>query len=438
MNLTFNLPNQFGAGTKGPAQTTQTAPAEPDYPVFEDIANKYNIKPEPAGDDPTPAQVQKPADATVTKPEPVKPAKVDPMTIAEKYKILEDVEADPDEGDEPIEVEADTGEQKADVIEGGILESVASVAELLAEKEIIKTLPQGFDPENLTVDSFLELVQFTVEQEKASGYEAGIESLKGYFQETLDPTLLKAINFQLSKPNMGEDELHSYLDSLIYLGTVKDLDPAHEPDAEAIIRDYYQLKGDMSADDIIEEVNTLREKGTLVKEATRLQPRLTQAVERRQRETEERNRRIAEAEQASDNAFLEKVNKHLAQGKVYGVPIGDKEANFLRQAFSYKSAQIPVPGGKTVTGDYVSFLLKKHMQPDGDLDRVLMAALVLEGKADYFIDHFKNSAKTEEIKKMVTQKTARTFKAAGNNNNTPSSSQSAGKNPMLQNLFKTK
>ena len=245
MQIQLNKPAQVaGAGGVGASHTE----GGPDNALLKSLVSKYfgddaDDDEEGAGGDG--------ADAT----KKTKPNGAATGRKAGQYFLANDEEVDGEEDDEdPEEPNANTktgtsgkasgkGSVPAQAAESDddLEFDFAGVANLLADKDLIVEKPEGFDEEDLNETSFVVLLKHNIERFKEEAFAEGEKSIQEYFQNTLDPRLIEAINFQTENPNMRPEEITRFLDGLVYQAAVEDFDPTKEADAKAIIRDYNLL-----------------------------------------------------------------------------------------------------------------------------------------------------------------------------------------------------
>ena len=273
MQIQLNKPAPIGSTVGMEAHQTKG----PDEKMLKAVAAKYFG--EEGDDDTVPAGM-------VTDP-PAKAKPVQPVRKSGSYFLgdtdtdegeFEDL-ADPDEGvpekktlKQAAPAQSTVNDDDSDTDDDDVVD-FANIANLLAEKDLIVEKPEGFDDEDFNETSFLTLLEHNIKRFKEEAFSEGERALQDYFQSSLDPRLIEAINFQTANPNLSPEEVTRYLDGLVYQASVEEFDPNQEQDAVAIIRDY-NLLHQTPTDEVEDEINQLKESGTLTKEAKRLLPKL--------------------------------------------------------------------------------------------------------------------------------------------------------------------
>ncbi len=407
----------------------------PDEKMLKAVAEKYFG--EESDDDTVPA-------SRVTDP-PAKAKPVQPARKAGSY-FLGDTDtdegefgdsADPDEGvpekktlkqAAPAQSTVNDDDSETDDDEAV---DFANIANLLAEKDFIVEKPEGFDDEDFNETSFLTLLEHNIKRFKEEAFAEGERALQDYFQSSLDPRLIEAINFQTANPNLSPEEVTRYLDSLVYQAAVDEFDPSQEQDAVAIIRDY-NLLHQTPTDEVEDEINQLKESGTLTKEAKRLLPKLKRELAAKKEAEAAAVTERVQQEKAARQRVVRKAQELVQSNDLFGVPLSKQDVSFLLGGLSYDQADIVLPGGVSAKGDYATHLVQKNMTSEAGIKRLMLAMMILNGQEEKILLSFKAKATNSEVRKMVEHKNGLPkFGQPKQKTNKPPQ-----QNPLLAGLFK--
>lgn len=402
----------------------------PDEKMLKAVAAKY-FGDESDNDDTVPASTV--TDPT-TKTKPVQPARK-----AGSYFLgdtdegeLEDLEDGPDKTAPKQAAPAQAAEKYVDSeTDDDEVVDFANIANLLAEKDLIVEKPEGFDDEDFNETSFLTLLEHNIKRFKEEAFSEGERALQDYFQSSLDPRLIEAINFQTANPNLSPEEVTRYLDGLVYQAAVDEFDPSQEQDAVAIIRDY-NLLHQTPTDEVEDEINQLKESGTLTKEAKRLLPKLKRELAAKKEAEAAAVTERVQQEKAARQRVVRKAQELVQSNDLFGVTLSKQDVSFLLGGLSYDQADIVLPGGVSAKGDYATHLVQKNMTSEAGIKRLMLAMMILNGQEEHIFRSFKEKATSTEIKKMVEHKNGLPkFGQPKQKTNKPPQ-----QNPLLAGLFK--
>ena len=428
MQIQLNKPAPIGSTVGMEAHQTKG----PDEKMLKAVAAKYFG--EEGDDDTVPAGM-------VTDP-PAKAKPVQPVRKSGSYFLgdtdegdledLEDLEDGPDKTAPKQAAPAQAAVKYADS-ETDDDEAVdfANIANLLAEKDLIVEKPEGFDDEDFNETSFLTLLEHNINRFKEEAFAEGERALQDYFQSSLDPRLIEAINFQTANPNLSPEEVTRYLDGLVYQAAVDEFDPNQEQDAVAIIRDY-NLLHQTPTDEVEDEINQLKEAGTLTKEAKRLLPKLKRELAAKKEAEAAAVTERVQQEKAARQRVVRKAQELVQSNDLFGVPLSKQDVSFLLGGLSYDQADIVLPGGVSAKGDYATHLVQKNMTSEAGIKRLMLAMMILNGQEEKILLSFKAKATSSEVRKMVEHKNGLPkFGQPKQKTNKPPQ-----QNPLLAGLFK--
>lgn len=290
---------------------------------------------------------------------------------------------------------------------------IAGIANMMQEKGLIREVPEGIDPENLTLESFWEVVNHNLNKEREEEYVAGHQQAIADLVGKIPPVMREALQYTLNNPNSSDDEALAYVEALGFARSISTLDAANVVDAEQIIRQYYATTGEYSKEEINLLIEDERTAQRLESRAQLLKPKLELRLKQQKERKLEEIRQNQLQQEAIEDQMLGRVETILKSGKINGIPVTQDEIRLLWAVFSNNTVPVPVKGGRTVEMGFLDHLTRKHrFSQEGSLERLMLATLVMEGKDDVVKRFYANPVAKEEVKKFVNS-AKNQFKAAG-------------------------
>lgn len=299
---------------------------------------------------------------------------------------------------------------------------VASVANFFYDNEILKGIPEGFDTNNLNLDTLKELVAFNIEQEGSDKFNLGIEEGQNNILNRISDSAYDVIRYSLGNPNTDDEDVKNYMAELVYGSSIDRLSPEIPSDAETIVRQYYQGIGDHSHDEIDSIIEGIKASGSLEKQAGVFKPKLKARIDKQKLEHDDYIIKVKAAEEHAHKQHLQKVRKVLENG-IDGLKLEISDKNTVWAALANNNVIVPVAGNKKAQLGYLESLLYKHRYTDtGNTENLILATLILEGKGDLIKKHYLKNIKAE-----VAVETARRFSTSPSANQAPNFSNVASK-----------
>lgn len=195
----------------------------------------------------------------------------------------------------------------------------------------------------------------------------------------------------------GGQDLKGLFAALAQVEEVRELDPADEYDQELIVRNYLQARGE-TAQDIEDEIETLREHNTLEKKAKQFKPKLDQMQEQivhaRLAEQEQRKQ---QQEQAA-NAYVQNVFEALRPGEINGIRLDKK---IQAQLYSgLVQPQYPSISGRPT--NLLGHLLERYQYVEPNYG-LIAEALWLLSDPDSYRAELKKQGKNAAVEQTVRQ-----------------------------------
>ena len=198
----------------------------------------------------------------------------------------------------------------------------------------------------------------------------------------------------------GGTDVKGMMQQLAQVNEVMELDPSDSSDQELIVRQYLSLKGDMTQDEIEDEIATFKDMDRLEQKANQFKPKLEAVREK------EVAKKIAEQEQqkqkqhAIAGQFVDSVYGVLEKGELGGVKLDRKTQNMLYTG-------LVQPGYPSISGkptNLLGHLLEKYQWVEPNHELIAEALWLLADP-----DGFKNKVKSQGTR-VATEQTVRSLK----------------------------
>lgn len=292
-------------------------------------------------------------------------------------------------GDEPSETKG-PGRPKID--KSGLVDTFSK----LIEEGLLVPFDDDKPMEDYSVKDWKELLQANFEdrETKARQEQAGeiIQQL---------PDELKLAYKYISD---GGTDLKGLFRVLSHVEEVRSLNPEDERDQETIVRNYFRSKGDLSEDEISEEIDTYKDLGTLGKKAAQYKPKLdkyeAQKVEHRLRQQEQYQQQKYEAAQQ----YMDNVYDTLKGGQLNGIRLDKKTQAFLFTELTQPKYQTADGSGRAT--NLLGHLLERYQFTEPRYDLVAEALWLLadpDGYKNQIRSLAKNEATQETVRKLKTE-----------------------------------
>lgn len=278
-----------------------------------------------------------------------------------------------------------------------------AVAQLLADNGFFSELPADVDTENFDQDALIRTIKHNMELTERTGFEQGMEYEKNRLVDGLPQTGLKLVEY-LQNPNLDDEDVKDYLKKVLIESNTTSLDPTVSVDAENIVRAFYGNDTRFSREEIDEKVSELVETDTLVKEATRLKPKVdAQAIKNAQDQVEIK-KQMREQETLMHGHMVNRTREILRSGNLNGVPLLKEDAELVFSMMANNEVKVPVKGGKHVEIGAAEALVFKHKYTkEGNLENLMMGLLVMAKGPQAVERYFAQKARTQETEKVIKE-----------------------------------
>ena len=238
-----------------------------------------------------------------------------------------------------------------------------------------------------------ELWQANVDNMKS---EVAAKTPKEFF-ESLPEELQYAAKYVMD----GGTDLKGMFQALSAVEQVRELDPAKENDQEHIVRQYLQARGE-SAEDIEDELSTIKDLGTLEKKAKQYKPKLDQMQEEIvQSQIAEQENRKQQQEHAAE-AYMKNVFEALRPSEINGLKLDKKTQAQLYSGLV--QPQYPSISGRPT--NQLGHLLEKYQFVEPNYPLIAEALWLLSDPETYrqnLVKQGKNQAVEQTVRTLKTE-----------------------------------
>jgi len=278
------------------------------------------------------------------------------------------------------------GRKKVD--KSGLVE----LASKMIEEGVLFPFDDDKSLEDYTAKDFRELFEANMKEKEQ---QLSQDIPKQIFQSM--PGEMQYLMEYISK---GGTDVKGMMHQLAQVNEVMELDPSDSSDQEVIVRQYLSLKGDMTQDEIEDEIATFKDMDRLEQKASQYKPKLEAVREK------EVARRIAEQEkqkeqqQAIAGQFVDSVYDVLEKGEIGGVKLDRKTQNMLYTG-------LVQPGYPSISGkptNLLGHLLEKYQWVEPNHELIAEALWLLADP-----EGFKTKIKSQGTR-VATEQTVRSLK----------------------------
>jgi hypothetical protein len=278
------------------------------------------------------------------------------------------------------------GRKKVD--KSGLVE----LASKMIEEGVLFPFDDDKSLEDYTAKDFRELFEANMKEKEQ---QLSQDIPKQIFQSM--PGEMQYLMEYISK---GGTDVKGMMHQLAQVNEVMELDPSDSSDQELIVRQYLSLKGDMTQDEIEDEIATFKDMDRLEQKANQFKPKLEAVREK------EVARRIAEQEkqkeqqQAIAGQFVDSVYGVLEKGEIGGVKLDRKTQNMLYTG-------LVQPGYPSISGkptNLLGHLLEKYQWVEPNHELIAEALWLLADP-----EGFKTKIKSQGTR-VATEQTVRSLK----------------------------
>ena len=328
------------------------------------------------------------------KPQPAKPAaKVEDSNDDESLST-ENAEEALNELDSLISQQEDTtGRGRKKVDKSGLVE----LASKMIEEGVLFPFDDDKPLDEYSAKDFRELFEANMKEKEAE--------LSQRIPQQIFQSMPGEMQYLMDYISKGGTDLKGMMQQLSQVNEAMELDPSDPNDQEIIVRQYLSLKGDMSQDEIEDEIATFKDMDRLEQKASQYKPKLEAVREKEVARRIVEQEKQKEQQQAIANEFVDSVYGVLEKGEIGGVKLDRKTQNMLYTG-------LVQPGYPSITGkptNLLGHLLEKYqwVEPNHEL---IAEALWLLADPEGFKTKIKsqgNRAATEQTVRSLKTEQAR-------------------------------
>lgn len=285
----------------------------------------------------------------------------------------------------------------------------------LIEKNLLRT----FEGDTRKIEEYSpEELEELLAQNFAERDEEDLDAVRSEFFNSLPREFQVAADYY----SKGGKDLKSLLSELQEVEEIRDFDLTKPKDQENLVRSYLQSINFGTAEEIDEEVTSIKDRGELEKKAQQHKPKLdtirkAKVAKRLEEQDRIKNNQLAAAQRFYDNAY-----KALDVDALNGIKLSRKDRDMLFSGLT-KTDHPSISGRNT---NRLGYLLEKYQfgnEPRFDL--VAQALMLLENPEKFYADVKSLGATDTSKKTAVALKTAQQTSKGGsgageekeNNNN---------------------
>ena len=363
----------------------------------------------------------------------------DQLSEIEQHKILmaqkEEEKANPPvetEIEVPVNINPETpsDDEEFEESESVHIDDISSIANLLSEKGLIQYIPEGVNPEELTSESFLQIVEHDKQQFAQEYAMAALKEDRDRLTSKLNPLSAQILSYNLSNPHASAEDIQGIVNAVTATEYVANLDET--ADAEQIVREYYKSIN-WSNTDVDEKISDLVQLDKLSAEATKVKPALEEKYKSIVAEKNNRARAIKEFEDKQKATLDKRIRTQLNTGKLNDIPLSREQAGFIYNAIM--NEEVPVQmGDKTVQMGFAEALVRQaKYDPNSNIEDLMLGLLVISQGTSALEQFYAKKVKTKETEKFVKQTRFSSAKKKGTQQQTTTSN--SGKTLSMMSLF---
>ena len=265
-------------------------------------------------------------------------------------------------------------------------DAMIEAATRLVQKGVIQPFDDDKKLEQYTVDDFEELIQANIDQKLQDTAESAPVELFKQLPEEVQAVVHYALN--------GGQDTKSVFKQLSKAQETFDLDVSKEEDQEIIARQYLNLTGFGTAEEIEDEINVIKDRGDMEKYSTRYKPKLdakqAEVIEQRLAQQEQAKMRKQEAQKHYQNNVYTALNKQ----DLNGIPLNNKIQTMLFYGLTDSTKYQDSKGNNT---NALGYLLEQHQFGKNANPSLVAEALWLLADPEDYRNSVKRIGQNEEV-----------------------------------------
>ena len=287
-----------------------------------------------------------------------------------------------------------------------VKDAMVEAANRLIEKGILQPFEDDKALSDYTVDDFEELIKANIDSQTSEIAQKAPVELFQQLPEEVQAVVHYALN--------GGQDIKSVFNQLARAQETFDLDVSKEDDQEVIARQYLNLSGFGSSDEIEDEINVLKDRGDLAKYAERYKPKLdaqqAQVIEKRLQDQQQAQVRKVEMEKKYHGVVYDALNNT----NLNGIPLNTKVQNMLYYGLVDNSKYQDSKGNPT---NALGYLLEQHQFGEKANPSLVAEALWLLSDPEQYRNSVKqlgaNNANANTARQLRTEEASRNASSTG-------------------------
>lgn len=286
------------------------------------------------------------------------------------------------------------------------IEGVADVFTKLIDDEMIIPFDDDKPIEEYNAKDFQELLEANFAERERQIREQTPQQ----FFESLPEELQYAAKYVMD----GGQDLKGLFSALAQTEEVRSLDPSSESGQEEIARQYMLASGLVSAEEVDEEIENLKDLGKLEQYALRSKPKLDKMQEKVMQQRLAEQEQMQQRQQAAAEAYMENVYNALKPGELSGVRLDRRTQAELYEGLVQPQYDSYVSGKKV---NELAHLLEKYQFVEPNYGLISEALWLLKDPEGY-------RSKIQSVgEKKAVEKTVRQLKTEQNSRVSSTSAQ---------------
>jgi hypothetical protein len=285
-------------------------------------------------------------------------------------------------------------------------DAMIEAATRLIDKGVLQPFDDGKALTDYTVDDFEELIQANIDSQTSEVAQNAPVQLFQQLPEEVQAVIHYALN--------GGQDIKSVFSQLAKAQETFDLDVANEQDQESIARQYLNLSGFGTVEEIEDEINVLKDRGDLQKYAERYKPKL----DARQAEVIEKRLKDQQSAQVRKNEMEKKyhdvVYNTLNSNNLNGIPLNNKVQTMLYYGLTDATKYQDAKGNPT---NALGYLLEQHQFGEKANPSLVAEALWLLADPVNYRNSVKqlgaNVANSNTVRALRTEEASRNASSTG-------------------------
>lgn len=323
------------------------------------------------------------------KPQTAKPAAKVETNAAETQEDSERSQEALEEFETLINQQEDaSGRGRKKVDKSGLVE----LASKMIEEGVLFPFDDDKPLDEYTAKDFRELFEANMKEKE--------QQLSQQIPQQIFQSMPGEMQYLMDYISKGGTDLKGMMQQLSQVNEAMELDPSDPSDQEIIVRQYLSLKGDMTQDEIEDEIATFKDMDRLEQKANQFKPKLEAVREKEVAKKIAQQEQQKQQQQAIANEFVDSVYGVLEKGELGGVKLDRKTQNMLYTG-------LVQPGYPSISGkptNLLGHLLEKYQWVEPNHELIAEALWLLADP-----EGFKNKVKSQGSR-AATEQTVRSLK----------------------------